>query len=50
MLVILKKNLISLNTKIENIREEVIDCLFNTEILNNRLDTVEEFEIIKKLN
>ena len=46
----IKKELNNLNTKIENIREEVIDCLFNTEILNNRLDTVEEFEVIKKLN
>lgn len=46
----IKKELNNLNTKIENIREEVIDCTFNTEILNKRLDTVEEFEIIKKLN
>lgn len=46
----IKKELNTLNTKIENIREEVIDCLFNTKILNNRLNSVEEFEIIKKIN
>jgi len=40
----------SINNRISNIRNSVIDCFFKTEILNNRLDTVKEFETIKNIN
>jgi len=46
----IKQQLNSISERIDDIREDVFDCFFKTEVLNNRLDTVEEFELIKKLN
>ena len=46
----IKQQLNNISERIDYIREDVIDCFFKTEVLNNRLDTVEEFETIKKLN
>ena len=46
----IKNELNNINNRINDIREDVLDCYFKTQVLNNRLDTVEEFDLIKKLN